>query len=460
MSRRRVLVAVVVAIAVTLAACGSSGKTSAGGGGGGTTATTTPHVVSKTLGRGVTATTIKLGIALVDFNCIAQFVDQVRENQQEVYQSFINDVNDKGGINGRKIVPDFKTYCPTTAVSALNVSICTAFSDDDKVFAVIGNISDAGQDDAIIKCLAKNHNTPVMTFNLSQALMKTSPPGMVIFPGTAPERSDTVLFRLLQQRGTLTGKKVAVLAQASTEAAVKSVILPQMKKLNIAAGTPAYLSISGTDTTAAHAQLASFIERWKSENINAVYIAGEDVVVPQFVQQLVAGLPGALLMTDVGDALRSGQDETHSKVVPNPYQGMLIAGGFSPTDYIKTDKWLKYCKPVYEKYTHKVAPDALAKVPGPGGKQLDTYGSINDACQLVGLFRDIVTKMGPYVNTENWVATVDTIGEVTNYGGGPYASLVAGKYDFDDTFQLQEFDPTLPPNGNWKSLTQYENISK
>ena len=66
---------------------------------------------------------------------------------------------------------------------------------------------------------------------------------------------------------------------------MKSVILPELKKLNVPTGTTAYLTISGADTTAAHAQLASFIERWKSENVNAVYIAGEDVVVPQFVEQ-------------------------------------------------------------------------------------------------------------------------------------------------------------------------------
>ena len=31
--------------------------------------------------------------------------------------------------------------------------------------------------------------------------------------------------------------------------------------------------------------------------------------------------------------------------------------------------------------------------------------------------------------------------------------------DDDDTFQLQQFDSTLPPNGNWKSLGALQNIS-
>src|SRR5260221_4091769 len=221
MNGRRIFVALTVALALATAACGSSNKTASPPAGTGTTTTpTTAHIVSKTLGRGVTATTIKLGVSLVDFKCIQQFVNSVRNNQQNIYKAYIDDINAKGGINGRKIVPVFKTYCPLTSTSDLNVQICTAFADDDKVFAVMGNLSDAAQDGSVESCLAKKHGTPVITYNLTQTIMNLSPPGMVLYPGTTPERADTVLFRLLKARGTLVGKKVAVLAQASSEPAV------------------------------------------------------------------------------------------------------------------------------------------------------------------------------------------------------------------------------------------------
>src|SRR5438132_13925860 len=123
MNRRRTIVAILSAIAVTVAACGSSSR-SAGGGGASTTSSLTPHVESTVLGTGVTATTIKVGISLVDFNCIKQFVDSVRVNQQQIYQAYIDDINATGGINGRKIVPVFKMYCPLTSIADLNVQIC------------------------------------------------------------------------------------------------------------------------------------------------------------------------------------------------------------------------------------------------------------------------------------------------------------------------------------------------
>ena len=74
-------------------------------------------------------------------------------------------MNKKGGINGRKIVADFNTECPLTPTSDLLVQVCTHFTDDDKVFAVIGNLGDAAQDAAIHSCIAKKHKTPVMTFD-------------------------------------------------------------------------------------------------------------------------------------------------------------------------------------------------------------------------------------------------------------------------------------------------------
>ena len=65
-----------------------------------------------TSARGVTPTTVKVGIALVDYDCIKQFVDSIRVNQQQVYQAFIDDINAKGGINGRKIKPVYDTLLP------------------------------------------------------------------------------------------------------------------------------------------------------------------------------------------------------------------------------------------------------------------------------------------------------------------------------------------------------------
>ena len=128
---------------------------------------------------------------------------------------------------------------------------------------------------------------------------------------------------------------------------MKSVVLPAIKKTGVETGTTAYLTINGSDTTAAQSQLDSFIERWKSEGVNALFVTGEDTVTKQFVEKVTKQMPGIMLLTDIGDALAQGQDETKAGLNPNPYQGMYIAGGFAAADYAKSANW-KYCKTIYE----------------------------------------------------------------------------------------------------------------
>ena len=66
-------------------------------------------------------------------------------------------VNDQGGINGRKIVPVYKKYPPILGQKPDPLTLCTSFTEDDKVFAVVGVFIDfTGQAQ---ECVTKKHNT-------------------------------------------------------------------------------------------------------------------------------------------------------------------------------------------------------------------------------------------------------------------------------------------------------------
>jgi hypothetical protein len=176
------------------------------------------------------------------------------------------------------------------------------------------------------------------------------------------------------------------------------------------------------------------------------------------VTKLRGAMPTVRLIVDTGDVLSPAQDSQHAGVKPNPYDGIITAGGPTAHEYDQSEHWA-YCKAIYEKETGKHAPNAEEVVKIAGGKTLDTYGSINDACQILSLFHDIAVKVGRNLNNANWVETVDRFGTVDNKGGGPYASLGTAKYDIDDSFRLEQFDPTIPPDGNWKALTDLQRIT-
>ena len=457
---RRIGLGVLLLVATVCAAC-SSGKAASTAGPSASTGTTVtsapaPPPASSALGVGVTPTTVKVGVALVDFGCISQFVTSIRLDQQQAYDAFINDINEHGGVAGRKIVPVYESYCPIGNSQA--VALCTKFTDDDKVFAVLGDFVDFSGDAQT--CIAKEHNTVLMTFELTQAIMNQSPPGLIILPGVNGERIDSVLFGLLQKQHTLGGKKVAVLGELTSQHAVTDSVEPGLKRLGVQLGSTAILSITGSDTSAAQDQLASFIERWKSEHVDALFISGAEVSSQQFVETVRAKMPNVLLITDATatDVLGYGKQEEHAGRQPNPYAGIITAGGPTSHEYDQSANW-QYCATIYKHQTGQDAPNAEAVVPGPNGKTLDTYGGINDSCQLLTMFHDIGVRVGPALNDQNWVRAVDSYGPIRNMGGGPYASLHAGKYDVDDSFRLEQFDPSIPPSGDWRPLTPLEDVS-
>ncbi len=440
---------VLVGIVVVLAACGSSSKKGATPGD-----TKAPGALSTALGTGVTATEIKVGVSLSDFDCITQFVDQIRVDQEQNYKAYIDDINAKGGINGRKIVPVFHKFCPIPDAQRL-ASICTTFTEDDKVFAVIGNLFDPTGNSQT--CIAKRHKTVLFAFMLSQEIMKKSPPGLIVYPGRAPERTISVLLDLLGKSNTLEGKKIGILGETSSAKVVKNSLQPALEKLDVETGSTAILQIAGADTTSAQSQLDSFIERWKSEGTNALFVTGTQVASKQFIEKVRKEMPDVLLMTDVGDVEEFGQQETQGDIRPNPYEGIISAQGPTDAETDKSENW-KTCARIYKEQTGKDAPDSTAVIPGPNGKTLDTNGGIKDACQMVTLFADIAKKAGPNLNNDTWVNAVDNIGAVRNMDGGQYASLHKDKYDIDDTVRLSEFDSSLPPYGHWKAITELQNI--
>ena len=438
-----------LALLAVLASCGGSSKSAS-------SSTTAPRGTQSTApGVGVTPTEIKLGVALVDFNCVKDFVDSIRVNQDQVYQAFIDDINAKGGINGRKIVPVYDNYCPIGTAGPL--AVCTKLTEDDKVFAITGNFFDSSGDGQT--CVTKQHERILLSFNLTQAIIDKAPPGLLLYAGATNERTTRVVLQLLQKQRTLVGKKVAALGATQEAGVVNGTIVPGLKKLGVQLGTTAILSIAGADLTAAQTQLDSFIERWKGEGIDALFLAGNEVSgAKQFVTKIRSAMPNVILISDNTDVKTPGQDETKAGVKPNPYEGIMSAGGPTPIEYDNSEHW-KYCAAIYEKYTRKHAPNSQEVVPGPGGKTLDTNGSINDACQVITMFHDIATRVGKNLNNANWTTTVDTFGHIDNYGSGPYSSLHKGKYDAEDNFRLEAFDSSIKPIGNWRGITPVENIT-
>jgi len=214
------------------------------------------------------------------------------------------------------------------------------------VFAVLGRFYDSTGDANL--CLAHDHQTIQIGHELSQQWISQAPPALMMSPEITAERRATVLLNLLRAHGTLTGKKVATLTDVDTESSVATVIKPALDRMGVAQGSAAVLTIVGSDTSTAQAQLDSYIEKWKGEGVDAIVLAGQFVPAKQFVEKIRAAMPNVLLLTDSeSSAAGGGQDETSSGRKPNPYDGMLTAAGLTDEE-VWQSPGLQRCVKTYE----------------------------------------------------------------------------------------------------------------
>ena len=346
------------------------------------------------------------------------------------------------------------SFCPVGTATIL--AACTSLTEDHDVFAVVGTFYDPSGDAQ--ECVAAQHRRVLLTFDLTQAIMDKAPAGLMVTPDANPERRVRVLLELLGRRHTLRGRTVGVLGDTSLGSVVDSTIVPGLKKLGVRTGTPALLSITGTDTTAAQSQLESFIERWKSDGVNTVFMSGSDVSSVQFVTKIRQEMPDVLLLADTTNTLDFAQQLQRAGVRPNPYAGLITAAGQTTKEYESSPNW-KFCRDIYQREFHKAAPGPFTVIPYKNGKTLDTYGAINDACQLLSMFRDIAQRVGKDLNDTTWIDTVNHFGPIANRGAGPYSSLGGGKYDANDNFRLEQINPALPPAGNFEPLSPLEDVT-
>ena len=269
MVRVRSAVAILVAAALVFAACSSDKKTATTGG----SASSSANAPLTASFRGVTATTIKIGIATVEFvDCatpILQFTHSTQGDAKKIMQALVDDINKNGGVDGRQLEVVFKALCPLAPADV--AAACTSFTDDEQVFAVLGVYDTEPGDGTNQLCISKDHDTvQINELAFQKATMDQAPPGLLVMPGILPERRLDALFALLKQKHALAGKKVAVLADQDTAENADKVAKAAATSIGIQTGSTATLTITGTDTTAAQTQLDSFIEKWKSEGVNAV----------------------------------------------------------------------------------------------------------------------------------------------------------------------------------------------
>src|ERR1700722_3094590 len=149
--------------------------------------------------EGVTATTIRIGVSVINFTALRAVGVTLNDgNYQDAVSALTANMNAHGGVDGRKVVPYFVLANP--AVASSTTSSCSELTEDDKVFIVLFP--------AYPDCYQQTHDTPVIGGVLPGPLPASVAADFSLAPPDAAY--DPVQLAAFDKQGAFKGKKVGI----------------------------------------------------------------------------------------------------------------------------------------------------------------------------------------------------------------------------------------------------------
>ena len=458
---RRTTIAVIVAVLLLGAACTSSDdevtttpdsttsaapSTSSPDGGATASSSTTAAPLTASF-RGVTADTIEVGVAFVDFQ---ELVDlgvfaNTHGDEEAIWEALLADLNGRGGINGRVVEAIYDTYLPIGPVPA--EEMCLGFTEDAQVFAVLGLW--VGE---TVLCITDTNDTIYVGQMPSQELMDRSQ-AVLASPSINPERQTAALLSVLLQTGRLDGAKVGIFGDPGSEGEVQDVIIPFFEANDIEMGSLAILTDTGGDLVAGRAEVDVFIERWRPEDLTMLFYVGNNT--QNWAPVIFDGLGPLDTVTNRPEIARPLVVSTGR---PDAYAGMLTANGLNSTSREQYDEpLLQECMALVV-----AAVPGLDEVTPPsklGDEIVDWYTGIRDACETLTVFEAAAVAAGPELTNDSFRAGLESLGSLA-IPGKVLASFGPGKWDGEDGFRLYEFDADEGEDGAFVPLTDIVDVTE
>jgi hypothetical protein len=421
--------------------------------------TATPVTQASTSSRGVTATTINVVFPVVAINSLAGkegFAEDKEYNEQiPAIHLFVNQINNSGGINGRKINPIIVQFDPTN--DANMQALCQQWTQGSPaVFAVVDGIGSWEEDDQL--CVAQQGQTPLIS--AWSTTTNWTNLGSPYLWWTGPDMTP-VLAAVVQwgeSSGRLGhGKKVGVVVsdQAPDQDALNDYLLPDLKKAGI---TPLVETVAGgTDQTAetnTDAQLA--VEKFKAAGVQSVIpLLRENVFFPYIAAETAQQYYPQLLLSDYQSTVTVALG-----LIPIPYEQALngqegvttqTLGGFDdnrPESQGGYDPGVRSCYNTWHAYHPK-------PIKGTTSFYIEEQGPIQAWCGAIRLFATAAKSAGKDLNRRTFV---EAMSRITNFPGtlSPVWSFGPDKFYGPTEYQVVKVHNNVPPSSQCKLKTNHK----
>lgn len=420
---------IVFGIVAGTSGSGSSSGTSttvAGGGGG----TGVPVDQASTSTRGVTSNTITVVFPVSNLTALSAqegFAGDIEyREQQDAINTFVGDINNHGGINGRKIVAQIVPFDPTSESDMR--ARCKDWTEGSPVFAVVDGLGAWTGDNEL--CVTQEGSTPFIGqwTTVSDWTQRGSP----YLWWTGPDQS--VILRTLVAWGKSAsllghGKRVGVVVgdRASDQLALNKYLLPYFQQAGLPRPVVQTISASLTDTATIQSEAPLVVQRLRSAGVQSVIpLIPFNSFYPYLQAETQQQYFPRLLLSDYESTINIALG-----LIPYPYETALdgqlgisveTLGGIDdprPESQGGYDAGVRSCWDTW-KQTH-------ASPPAPGANYIEEQGPVVSWCQAVRLFAAAATKAGPNLNRRSFV---QALSQITDFPGTLTPTMTFGPNKF------------------------------
>jgi hypothetical protein len=432
----------------TNGATGNGGANSSGLGLGRPSGVTVDQASPST--RGVTATSITVAFPVSNLTSLASNFGFAGDTefgaQKAAIHTFVNDINDAGGINGRKINPIIENFDPTNE-SAMR-ALCKQWTEGSPpVFAVLDGIGSWTGDNEL--CVTQEGHTPFI--GQWTTVTNWTREGAPYLWWTGPDQAQILATVVAwgKSSGLLdTTSRIGIVAgdRTSDQVALNQYLLPDLRGAGFTNPLVETLPSNPSDTAASNSAAPLVVQRLKAAGVKSVIpLIPFNSFFPFLSQENGQNYFPRLLLSDYESSIN-----VTLGLIPIPYEkgldhqeGVTVetlggtdapvsvtpgGGGYNAAVQSCYDAWSAKNKP-----TSSTSP------------YIEEQGPIVGWCQAIRLFAAAALGAGPQLDRRTFVQAMS---KIENFSGTytPTLSFGPDKYAGPTQYQVVELYNNDPPS--------------
>lgn len=388
--------------------------------------------------RGVTRDQILLGLLAVSESSWAAFgFSYTGKSYERILKPFVDDVNEHGGINGRKLVVGITRFDQLSQDKM--AAACVAQAEDLKVFASIASGFWGGEAEV---CMA-NKQVPLLTDYAASSYNYNRERGWVRTTRMIQDRMAKNWVDWAIATGQVTSKTkngIVMLDVPERRWMAENVLIPYMKKRGLQVTEKMAFSYNGGGDTAAGVAEAQNeaqggILRFKAAGVELVWPAGPSSIYmavftnqadgmdyhPRYIASDLGGLTGDMA------SLGPSWDGVKSLTVGRQ--------GEQPFNVLPKNRVFRECLAVYKAHGEEL-PETLAT----GDQKAEAFG-VAFVCEHIGVFAVAARRAGANPTRRSFLSALDGLGTwSTRVTMTERLSFASGKPDSADYLTANRWD--------------------